>query len=76
MTTMPGYVMTATNPSTVGFWEPCNATTLIGAKREATRRYKGGYVDDVIWVGYRDPSGQLQVLAVADNRNNKWVDAQ
>lgn len=71
-----GYEMTATSNSTVGYWEPCKATTLTGAKREATRRYKAGYVDDTIKVGYRDESGQLQVLALASNRDNKWTDAQ
>ena len=74
MTTREGYEMTATSNSTVGYWEPCKATTLTGAKREATRRYKAGYVGDTIKVGYRGDDGQLQVLATASNRDNKWTD--
>ena len=71
-----GYEMTAANNSTVGYWEPCKAKTLIGAKREATREYNGGFIGDTIKVGYRDESRQLQVLATASNRDNKWKNEQ
>lgn len=70
-----GYEMTAASNSTVGYWERCKATTLLGAKREAMLRYRAGYMSDMLQVGVRDESGQLQVLASRLNRYGKWAEA-
>jgi len=44
------YCMTVTHSSTIGEWEPCKASTLAGAKREATARFGDGYVGHTIEV--------------------------
>jgi len=44
-------------------WEPCNATTLAGAKREATRTLGGGYQHHAIHVGAETGDGRIQTLA-------------
>lgn len=59
----------------IGYWCAVNATTLIGAKIVATRRYHGGHVDAVVsiglWVGEPD-HGYYQVQASTYDLR-KWI---
>jgi len=51
---MTTYYMTSHRISEIGYWEKCNATTLIGAKREATRKYGAGNTDTVLIIAEGD----------------------
>lgn len=71
---MKSYYMTAKNNSTIGYWEKCNATTLAGAKREATKECGEGYVADVICVGVALDDEATAFETVSEKRGNKWTD--
>ncbi len=69
------YCMTVTHSSTIGEWEPCKASTLAGAKREATTRFGDGYIGHTIEVAVCGlQSGRLYVEAVKTIGNGKWSD--
>lgn len=67
------YQMT-THGSEIRKWEPCKAKTLTAAKREATRRYSGGFRDDLIIVAEVFGDGQHVVRATRLNWfGAKWA---
>lgn len=60
-----------------GEWKDLNATTLAGAKTAASRKqmFQGSH----LWVGFREPSGDVTVVAKKLHRdaldmssNGKW----
>jgi hypothetical protein len=53
--------------SDVGEWEPTGATTLLGAKQIATKRFGAGYNDSVIKVAEISDTGQLIEIAYRSN---------
>lgn len=70
---MATYYMTSKSSSTVGYWEECKAATLVGAKREATRNYGGGYNGSVLMVAVGDNvNEQRQVLASRSVTGARW----
>lgn len=69
------YYMTAKNSSTISCWEKCTAKTLTGAKREATKRFSGGYITDVICVGIDEyDCDNSPKKIISENRYGKWAD--
>lgn len=57
------YAMTIKTFLNVGFWEDCAATTEKGAKREASQRFFGGYLGDIIELAIKHDDGQYQTIA-------------
>lgn len=63
------YFMTYKRNSEIGIWEMCNARTLTGAKREATAKYSGGFMDAVLLIGAGGKSNPTPYLIVARKAN-------
>lgn len=53
--------------SEVSEWEPTGATTLLGAKQIATRRFGAGYNDSVIKIAEVGDTGQIIEIARRGN---------
>ena len=61
---MPTYLIIRKRDSDRTFWEPARAKTLLRAKREATVRYAGDYIDSTICIGYQaDIGSPIQTIA-------------
>jgi len=72
------YYKTTKSTGTTGYWEVCASTTLLGAKREATRDC-GGYEGDVICVGMDEYNrGDSPIHTIAERRchHGKWRDCR
>jgi len=69
------YYMVSTRNNQHSYWERCKATTLTGAKREATREYGEGFVDSILMVATAQSDDELrQVLATKSNApGSRWV---
>jgi len=69
------YYMTSKRKSETGYWEECKASTLSGAKREATRAYGAGYLDAVLVIATGDGvTEQRREIAKKSNYpGSKWV---
>ena len=68
------YYMTAKNSSNTGIWLPCKSVILSGAKREATKEYGSGYLDDVLVICTGDGITEQRVtIASRKNRDSRWV---
>lgn len=68
--------MTSKHNSETGYWEKCKATTLTGAKREATTKYGAGYIDAVLVIAEHDHGGYEQrheIASKSNAANAKWV---
>jgi hypothetical protein len=61
------YVMTLKGYDIIGYWEPCKARTLTGAKREASRRHGTGFSHHRIVIAIDHGDGLYQPIA------ERWV---
>ena len=52
-------------------WRKCSARTLLGAKREASKRYAHDQYD-IIRIAFLHEDGQRQVLS--EKQGNTWFD--
>ncbi len=61
-----------------GFWEPVASKTLAGAKREATKRFSGGFTGELMQVTECDNVDQQRhVLSTKYNMlKAKWHDTE
>ena len=72
------YYTCAYSNGTVGQWYPCEATSLHGAKRCATRLHGEGYIGDIIEIGRRvgitsEHEGVIKPLArKCNHRGARW----
>ena len=73
---MSTYYMLLDCPGQDRSWEPCNAKTLRGAKREATTAGRYDYEDSVIKIAVGDNISQPRRLVSSKlNRpEERWID--
>lgn len=70
------YWMVAESSHEIAYWEPCQAKTLVGAKREATRLYAGHFRDAVLMIASGDNvTVERQVLCRRAVSEDRWTDA-
>ena len=70
---MNAYEMTVSGNDITGVWEPCNAKTLAGAMREATRLYGSGYTHHTIKVAIAETDTQeRQIVATREIAAKRW----
>lgn len=74
------YYGTVKHHTVVSQWEPLRATTLLGAKREASRRYLEAYppttmpgYGPLICIGVQDGQGSIEVVAVRETGHGRWM---
>ena len=71
------YYMTSTRNSEISYWRKCKATTLIGAKREATAEYGAGYLDAVLVIAEGDDDDVIgperEIASKSNAAGSKWV---
>jgi len=66
--------MTSKRCSEIGYWKKCKATTLNGAKREASAEYGAGYIDAVLVIAEGDNVIELRhEIASKSIGATKWV---
>jgi len=72
---MTTYYMTSKRNSEVGYWEKCKATTLTGAKREATTAYSSGYLDAIIAIAEGDgiTEPRREISSKLNSAHAKWA---
>ena len=72
---MTTYYMTSMSFSELGYWEKCNATTLSGAKREATAEYGAGYLDAKLVIAEGDglTEPRREVAGKSNAPGTKWI---
>lgn len=70
------YYMNSSRAGEDSYWEQCKATTLVGAKREATNEYSGDYRDATLSIAIGDNiNEERRILATKPNtENGKWED--
>lgn len=72
---MTTYYMTIKSNSTDAYWEKCKATTLLGAKREATNEYYGGFNDSEVMISTGDNmTAQRHVMSTKRAEQKRWCD--
>lgn len=55
-------------------WEECKSFTLQGAKQEASKRFGGGFIGDILRVGEGDLDGGVATIASKNNiLGARWV---
>jgi len=67
------YKMTEKSNTFTSSWEKCNATTLTGAKKEATSRYGAGYLDNIIVIA--EDNEMAEVVASKKIADKEWINA-
>ena len=69
------YYITSKRTSEVGYWDKAKATTLIGAKLEATRIYGKGFRDAVLMVGvgYNVTEERIVIASRLRISHNWWT---
>lgn len=69
------YYMTSKRNSEIGYWVKCKATTLTGAKREATKRYGDGYINAVLVIakGGTATEPPYEIASKSNAAGAKWI---
>lgn len=70
------YYMASRRNSENARWEKCKSKTLIGAKREASKRYNGGYHDAVLLIAIGDNIASERELLASKKHDCDWVDIE
>jgi len=66
--------MTSYRNSEVGYWLPCNATSLTGAKSVATKYYRQGFRNAVLMIAVGDNVGEQRVIVARRKSGGQWQD--
>ncbi len=70
------YYITSKRTSEIGYWDKSTATTLAGAKLEATRTLGKGYRDATLCIGIGDNlTAERQVIASRKITDKAWQTA-
>ena len=71
------YYMTAYRPSDYGRWEECKATTLAGAKREASKEYADTWRDSELQIATGDAVTEERIVVASKPITGaRWEDHQ
>ena len=70
----PVFYMIADRLNETRYWEPCRSRTMIGAKREARHRFRGGYIDETVYIRKPEYSkfGNVRILCCAVLSKDRW----